>query len=87
MGLRFIQIDEVLYVEGTLDAKSIKNFRNQLDYLMHYCKSLVLNIDGLEFVDQIGIEALQDAYGLSIPPNKIFYSGGKKQTKYKVPLN
>lgn len=87
MGLRFKQKEEVIFVEGTIDSTSIKKFKSHLEFLVLYCQSLKINLDGAEFEDQKGIGILKDVYKSSVPANKTFSIVGKKGNNYINPSN
>ncbi len=81
MALRYEQREQILYVEGTLDINSVKNFRGQLEYLMQYCDSLIINLDGIDYIDNRAIGVLQEVYSTSMTSKKPFSFLNRKRKK------
>ena len=77
MALRFIHQGKVFLVEGTINTKTIKRFKNHLEFLLLYTTSLTLNMDGVKAIDDNGFKVLKKLYAASRSSNKSFTIIGK----------
>jgi anti-anti-sigma regulatory factor len=78
MALKIRHQDEIFLVEGNINATTIKQFKNHLEFLLLFCKSLTINIDGLESIDNDGVQVLKELYNTSLLTNKKFLIMGIK---------
>lgn len=84
MALRFIHQGETFLVEGNINPNTLKQFKNHLEFLLLYCKSLTLNMDGVETIDRNGIQVLKELYAVSLSSNKkISIIGKRSEEIYK----
>ena len=77
MALRFRHQGDTFLVEGNINATTLKQFKNHIEFLLLYCKSLTLNMDGVETIDGNGIQVLKELYTASLLSNKKFSIIGK----------
>ncbi len=77
MALKFIHQGEIFCVEGNINSNTIKQFKNHLEFLLLYNKSLTLNMDGVKTIDNNGFEVLKELYKTSLLKNKKFAIIGK----------
>lgn len=72
MALSIKQQDKTFLVEGIINASTVKQFKNHLEFLMLYTKSLTINIDGVKAIDRNGLIAIKSLYYTALSYNKKF---------------
>ena len=72
MALKIKQQDTIFNVEGHINVATVKQFKDHLEFLLLYTKSLTINIDKVEEIDTSGIQAFHDLYTTAIIYNKKF---------------
>ena len=50
----------------------LSQFKNHLEFLLLYNKSLTLNMDGVKTIDDYGFQVLKELYKTSLLKNKKF---------------
>jgi anti-anti-sigma regulatory factor len=87
MALKFRHQGEIFMVEGNINASTRKQFKNHLEFLLLYCKSLTLNMDGVNTIDENGIRILRELYNTSLMYNKSFAIIGEKSKNIHFDFN
>lgn len=72
MALKIKQQGNFFLVEGTINSSTVKQFKNHLEFLMLYTKSLTINIDAVNSIDTNGVKALKDLFSTALTYNKKF---------------
>ena len=76
MALKIKQQEHLFLVEGTINSSTVKQFKNHLEFLLLYTKSLTINIDGVKAMDSNGVKALKDIFSMALTYNKKFFITG-----------
>lgn len=76
MALRIKENNGTFFIEGSINASTLKQFKNHMEFLILYTKGVTLNIEGVEEIDKNGMNALRDLYTASLVNNKPFYIVG-----------
>jgi anti-anti-sigma regulatory factor len=77
MALRFKHQGDTFLVEGNINSTTVVQFKNHLEFLLLYCKSLTINMDGVMAIDTSGMQVLKQLYNTSKIKNKKFSIVGK----------
>ncbi len=72
MALRIKQIKDVFMVEGTINSKTVKQFKNHLEFLIIYSKALTINIDAVTAIDKDGMKAIEALHKMALTYKKPF---------------
>lgn len=72
MALTIKQQENIFKVEGHINSTTAKQFKNHLEFLLLYTKSLTINIDNVEEIDKNGMRAFHDLYTTALTYNKKF---------------
>lgn len=72
MALRINQQGSIFLVEGTINSSTVKQFKNHLEFLMLYKNILTINLDGVDTIDNTGVNTLRALYSKSLTLNKKF---------------
>lgn len=72
MALKIKQHEDLFLVEGTINSSTVKQFKNHLEFLLLYKKTLTINIERVKAIDYHGLNALDDIYAQAINYNKQF---------------
>lgn len=72
MSLTIKENNGTFLVEGSINATTVKQFKNHLDFLLLYTTSLTINIDGVTAIDANGMNALRDLYKTALICSKPF---------------
>ena len=70
MALKFKQEDNAFVVEGTLNATTVKQFINHLEFLLLYTKGVTLYIDNVKSIDATGLKAIENLHEKALSYNK-----------------
>lgn len=72
MALKIKQHENLFLVEGTINSTTVKQFKNHLEFLLLYSKSLTINIDAVNSIDTNGVKAFKDLLSTALTYNKKF---------------
>lgn len=72
MALKIKQHGKIFLIRGKINETTIKHFKNHLEFLLLYTKSLTINIDGVKLINKKGIEVLKHLYDLAKTYKKKF---------------
>ncbi len=78
MALRFRHQGETFLVEGNINSTTVKQFKNHLEFLLLFNKSLTLNMDGVKTIDENGLKVIKELHTASLLCNKKFSIIGKE---------
>lgn len=70
MNLIITHHNNFFKVKGVLDKKSIHIFNEEFRHIFEKFNSLTLSIEGLEFIDRYGVNALAQLHNESITKGK-----------------
>ena len=59
-------------VEGIINSTTVKKFKNHLEFLLLYNKSVTLDIGVVSFIDAAGLQALKELKDLALSYKKPF---------------
>ncbi|NNC50449.1 MAG: STAS domain-containing protein [Flaviramulus sp.] len=60
MALTIKDNNGIVIVEGTINATTIKYFKNHLEFLLAYKKNLIINIEKVSSINNNGLKVLAD---------------------------
>jgi ABC-type transporter Mla MlaB component len=72
MALTIKHENNTFLVSGTINATTVKQFKNHLEFLLTYNKGLTINIEGVKAIDANGMYALRHLHALALIQNKAF---------------
>ncbi|TWO32716.1 STAS domain-containing protein [Seonamhaeicola sediminis] len=73
MALKIKENNGTFFIEGSINASTVKQFKNHVEFLLLYTKGVTLNIDEVTEIDTNGMHALRDLYTVALIKNKSFY--------------
>ncbi|MFD2822888.1 STAS domain-containing protein [Lacinutrix iliipiscaria] len=76
MALEISNFNEAFEIKGTLNESNVKKFQSHFKDIFNTTNQLVINIDQLESVDQVGVLAFEELYKQSLIKHKRFYITG-----------
>lgn len=76
MALKIKENNETFFITGSINATTVKQFKNHIEFLMLYTEGVTINIDNVDFIDKNGMNALRDLYKTSLICNKDFFVVG-----------
>lgn len=76
MALKIKENSGTFVIKGSIDATTVKQFKNHIEFLMHYKKDVTINIDYVDIIDKKGMETFRDLYTMSLVTNKRFFIVG-----------
>lgn len=59
-------------VEGTINSKTVKQFKKHLEFLIIYSKALTINIEGVLSIDKDGMKAIEALHKMALTYKKPF---------------
>lgn len=72
MALTIKQHDNQFLVEGIINASTVKQFKNHIEFLILYTKQLTINIEGVKTIDSNGVNTLKALVFFASKFNKKF---------------
>ncbi|WP_111309971.1 STAS domain-containing protein [Confluentibacter sediminis] len=72
MTLKIKKQDTIFNVEGHINTTTVEQFKNHLEFLLLYTKSVTINIDKVKEIDKNGMKAFHDLYATALIYNKKF---------------
>ena len=72
MALTIKENNGKFLVEGTINTATVKQFKNHLEFLLVYTKSLTINIDNVTAIDKNGLKVIKDLFEAAEFYNKPF---------------
>jgi len=72
MALKIKQNNDTFFIEGSINAGTVKQFKNHLEFLMFYTRGLTINIDGVKEIDANGMKVLRALSATALINNKPF---------------
>ena len=72
MALTIKENNGIFLVEGTINATTVKQFKNHLEFLLLYANGLTINIDGVKAIDANGMKVLRALNTTALVYNKPF---------------
>lgn len=76
MSLKIKANNNTFLVEGVIDQRTKKQFKNHVEFLMVYTKSLTLNIDRVTAIDHVGVNLIKELFKKAKFYKKDFYITG-----------
>ncbi|GAB1855952.1 hypothetical protein MHTCC0001_07870 [Flavobacteriaceae bacterium MHTCC 0001] len=77
MALKIKEKNGAFYIEGPINATTVKQFKAHVEFLILYTRGITLNIDGVNGIDVSGMNALVDLYNMALMSNKSFFVVGE----------
>lgn len=62
MSLKIREHNGEFLVEGVINVNTIEQFKNHIEFLMVYTKSLTLNIDNVTAIDREGVNLIKSFF-------------------------
>ena len=79
MALEIVDLNETFEIKGILDKSNVEKFQSHFKDIFNTSNQLVINIDALEHIDQVGVLAFEELYKQSLLNHKTFlYNGIRK---------
>ncbi|ULC60346.1 STAS domain-containing protein [Flaviramulus sp. BrNp1-15] len=72
MSLSIKQQGKIFLIKGSINETTIKQFKNHLEFLLLFSKSLTINIDGVKLIDRSGMKVLKELNAISLMYKKKF---------------
>ncbi len=76
MALKIKDNNGTFFINGSINASTVKQFKNHIEFLILYTKELTLNIDGVKNIDSNGMRVFRELYTTALISNKDFYVVG-----------
>ncbi len=76
MALEIVDLNETFEIKGILDKSNVEKFQSHFKDIFNTSNQLVINIDALERIDQVGVLAFEELYKQSLLNHKRFYITG-----------
>lgn len=77
MALKITEERGMFLVEGSINASTVKKFKNHIEFLILYTKGLTLDINAVKEIDRNGMQALRELYTTAQINNKDFFLVGE----------
>lgn len=62
MGLEIRKIGDVFYLNGNINASTIRMLKNHFNYTYDLGNNIILNLDQVKQIDASGMRALEEIY-------------------------
>jgi len=72
MSLKINESNGTYLVEGIINIRTIEKFKNQLEFLLTFNKSVVINIDKVTAIDKHGLKIIEELFQTAKLNNKSF---------------
>lgn len=72
MALKIKENNGTFLLVGTINGTTVKQFKNHLEFLLAYTKSLTINIERVTAIDRMGLKAIEDIFRAAKNYNKVF---------------
>lgn len=72
MALTIKENNGTFLVEGSINATTVKQFKNHLEFLLAYTKSLTINIEKVTAIDKNGLKIIEHIFHKAEFYNKVF---------------
>ncbi len=76
MGLEIIEQQECYQVKGALNKSNVDTFTTYFKEVIKSSEQVTINIEGLDSIDRIGVNALVKLYGQSLENHSKFFIVG-----------
>ncbi|MBU2938178.1 STAS domain-containing protein [Lacinutrix sp. C3R15] len=76
MALTITQKENIITLEGALNASTLNSFKNYFSLVLNTSKNFTLNIDKVTEIDVSGMRVLKEMYRNAIHNNNIFFVVG-----------
>ena len=76
MALEITDFNETFEIKGSLDKSNVEKFQSHFKDIFNTSSQLVINIDELECIDQVGVLAFEELYKQSLINHKRFFITG-----------
>lgn len=76
MTLRIKKTNGIFYLEGNVNAKSAAFLKQQLESIVENVKNVILNINGVNEIDNNGLEVFKEMYLNALRYNRAFLITG-----------
>ena len=84
MALTITQQDTTLFLEGTLNATTVKPFKTHFDFIQNPFKNLTVNLDKVIEMDASALQTLKEMYkNEALNHNPFFVSGFRSEEIYE----
>ncbi|OIQ20345.1 hypothetical protein [Lacinutrix sp. MedPE-SW] len=78
MAFTITQQDNTVYLEGSLNTSSLKNFITHFSFILNSYKNVTLNIEDLKNIDPATMFAFKEMYKNAILDNTMFFVEGAR---------
>ena len=72
MSLTIKENNRIFLVQGSINSKTVEQFKNHLEFLLLYKNNLTINIDGVCAIDRMGMKTIKVLRTLALSNNKSF---------------
>ena len=76
MALEIITSEETFEVKGILNKSNVQKFQSYFKNIFNTTNTLIINIDELESIDNLGVSAFETLYKEALINHKRFYITG-----------
>jgi len=76
MALTITQQDDIITLEGVLNAATVKNFKTHFGFIQNSYKGVTLDIDKVSQIDESAMQTLKEMYRISALSNNLFFVAG-----------
>ena len=72
MSLTIKENNGIFLVQGSINTKTVAQFKNHLEFLLLYKKNLTIDIDGVSAIDRMGMKAIKTLNCMALTHKKSF---------------
>ncbi|SFD04514.1 STAS domain-containing protein [Algibacter pectinivorans] len=72
MSLNIKENNGVFLLEGIVNTATSKKFKDRLEFLLTYTKSVTINIEKVSAIDNHGLHVIQELFQIAKTKNKSF---------------
>ncbi|AEH01192.1 hypothetical protein [Lacinutrix sp. 5H-3-7-4] len=78
MALTITQQDNTIFLEGTLNNSTIKNFKTHFGFVLNAHAGVTLNIEKVTEIDNSSMITLKEIYRNAVLNNNLFFVAGPR---------
>ena len=78
MALKITQQDNTIFLEGTLNTKTVTNFKNHFGFILNAFKSVTLNLDKVTSIEPCAMQILKTMYINGVVNQQMFFVEGNR---------
>lgn len=72
MSLIIKENNGIFLVEGSINTKTVAQFKNHLEFLLLYKNAVTIDIDGVSAIDKMGMNAIKALNNMALNSKKSF---------------